>query len=316
MTKLRNLDLNLLKVLDAIVTEGSVSKASERLSLSQPAISNALNRLRTAMDDPLFIRTSQGMVPTPRTRTISQPVRQALDLVQSCLQEDFTFDYTLSDRTFVIAVEDYGEAVILPRITDWLSQVAPSIKLAVRPERSYVIQKELFEARVDFAIDYFPLHDEGFDNTQLFDDSLVCIARQDHPTVKGSLSMEQYVSLPHVVLTQKPDRTHLIDRKLNKLGLRRNHAIEVPHFLTMPLIVKDTNLLATLPKRIATIYADSFPIKLMPPPMPFENIPIFLVWSRSLESDPAPQLSVRSVPTNLMTAIRVIARRAWGDRKR
>ena len=121
----RNIDLNLLTIFDAILTEGSLTRASKKLFMSQPAMSNALSRLRTALGDPIFIRTVQGMVPTPRAKRLAGPVRQALDLIQNGLREQGSFEHETSTRKFVIAMGDYGEAVIMPRFMDWITHTAP-----------------------------------------------------------------------------------------------------------------------------------------------------------------------------------------------
>ena len=137
--KLRSIDLNLLAVFDAIAAEGNLSRAARKLGMSQPAMSNALARLREVVDDPLFVRTGRGMEPTPRARLIAEPIRQALDLIQNSLRLDNAFDYASSRRTFTVAVEDYGEAVIMPRFMEWLSRVAPGVRVRIRPEPGHAL---------------------------------------------------------------------------------------------------------------------------------------------------------------------------------
>ena len=128
--KLRSIDLNLLAVFDAIAAEGNLSRAARRLGMSQPAMSNALARLRETLDDPLFVRTGRGMEPTPRARLMTEPIRQALDLMQNSLRTDSAFDFASSKRSFTVAVEDYGEAVVMPRFMEWLNRVAPGCMCA------------------------------------------------------------------------------------------------------------------------------------------------------------------------------------------
>lgn len=283
MVNLRSLDLNLLPVFDAIYCEGNLTRAARKLHMSQPAMSNALSRLRNAMNDPLFTRTHRGMVPTTRAKRMAEQVRQALDLIQSSLRDDSEFDFTLSTRTFVIAVEDYGEAVIMPRFIDWLTKAAPNIRTKIWPEHSrHVLMKELSDGRVDLAIDYFRVRDKKFSNIQLMTDELVSMVRQDHPLIADSLSLDQYVTLPHVVLAQKRP---LVDYELEKRGLSRNRALEVPHFISMPLIVKSTDLICTLPRRMAMLYTEHFKVKILESPIDFPAIPIFLIWHDSVEND-------------------------------
>ena len=281
---LRSFDLNLLPVFEAILSEGNLTRAAEKLAMSQPAMSNALARLRTAVGDPLFTRTARGMVPTPRAKLMAGQVRHSLDLIQSCLRQTSDFDFQSSTRTFSIAVEDYGEAVITPRFMDWLTHVAPSVRAKIWPEHNTsVLQEELRNGAVDMAVDYFRLKHEGFTNARLMTDELVSMVRVDHPVIGETLTLEQYTTLPHVVLTQK---SPMVDRELAKLGLSRTKALEVPHFISMPLIVKSTDFICTLPRRMATLYSEHFQVRMLKAPIEFPKIPIYLVWSHTLEHDP------------------------------
>ncbi len=280
---LRSIDLNLIPVFDAIFTEGNLTRAADRLAMSQPAMSNALARLRAAVDDPLFIRTARGMIPTPRARQMAGQIRQALNLIQTTLERNTDFDFALSDRTFSIAVEDYGEAVITPPLMDWLSRVAPAIQMKIWPGRSRAVREELKSGAVDLAVDYFRLDGQGFSSTHLMTDELVSMVRKDHPLIGETLNLEQYVTLPHVVLAQNAP---MVDRELAKRGLTRKRALQVPHFISMPLIVKSTDFICTLPRRMASVYMEHFPVKMMASPIVFPKIPIYLVWSEAVGSDP------------------------------
>lgn len=280
---LRSFDLNLLPVLEAIYTEGNLTRAANKLGMSQPAMSNALRRLRKSMDDPLFTRTPRGMIPTNRARRMAEQVRQALDLVQNSLHESSEFDFASSTRTFAIAVEDYGEAVITPRFMDWLTNTAPSIRTRIWPEHSRALRQELSDGTVDLAIDYFRVNDDGFTNVHLMTDELVSMVRQDHPSIGDTLTLEQYVTLPHVVLGQK---NPMVDRELAKRGLARNRVLEVPHFISMPLIVKSTDFICTLPRRMALLYTKHFRVKMLESPIAYPKIPIYLVWHDSVSNDP------------------------------
>lgn len=279
---LRNVDLNLLTVFDTILSERSLTRASAKLHMSQPAISNALARLRTVLDDPLFVRTAQGMLPTSRAKQLAGPVRQALDLIQNSLREQEAFEFDTAKRKFVIAIGDYGEAVIMPRFVDWLAQVAPNIQIQIRPELGRYIKEELREGVVDLAMDYFRIRGDEFHNVHMMDEHLVSMVRLDHPTIGDHLSLEDYTRLPHVMLTQdKP----IVDAVLKSHGLNRIIALQVPHFLSMPLIVQKTNFICTIPKRMALVYADFFRTRILKTPLEFPNIPIYFVWHQSANGD-------------------------------
>jgi DNA-binding transcriptional LysR family regulator len=283
---LRSIDLNLIPVFDAIFTEGKLTRAAERLAMSQPAMSNALARLRATVDDPLFIRTARGMVPTPRARQMAGQIRQALNLIHNSLQQNTEFDFSASTRTFSIAVEDYGEAVIIPPLMDWLTRAAPGIQTRIWPGRSRAVREELRNGMVDFAVDYFRLEGQGFRSTHLMTDELVSMVRKDHPVIGETLSLDQYVTLPHVVLAQNAP---MVDRELTRRGLTRNRALHVPHFISMPLIVKSTDFICTLPRRMASVYMEHFPVKILTSPIDFPKIPIYLVWSDVIGTDPGHQ---------------------------
>ena len=279
---LRNIDLNLLTVFDAILSERNLTRASAKLHMTQPALSNALARLRTTLDDPLFIRTAQGMMPTARAKQLAAPIRQALDLIQNGLRKQEAFEFETAKRKFVIAISDYGEAVIMPRFVDWLATVAPHIQVQIRPELGRQIKEELRDGSIDLAMDYFRIEGDEFRNIHVMDEHLVSMVRQDHPTIGDHLSIEDYLSIPHVVLKQdKP----IVDTVLKKHGLTRDIALQVPHFLSMPLIVQKTDFICTLPKRMALVYADFFRTKVMKTPLEFPNIPIYFMWHQSVDDD-------------------------------
>jgi len=280
---LRNIDLNLLTVFDAILSERSLTRASAKLNMTQPALSNALARLRTTLDDPLFVRTAQGMMPTSRAKQMAEPIRQALDLIQNGIRQREAFEFETAKRKFVIAISDYGEAVIMPRFVDWLAKIAPHIEVQVRPEFGRHIKEELRDGSIDLATDYFRIPGDDFRNVHVMDEHLVSMVRVDHPTIGDHLSIDDYTSTPHVVLKQdKP----IVDTVLKRHGLRRDVALQVPHFLSMPLIVQKTDFICTLPKRMALVYADFFRTKVMKTPLEFPNIPIYFMWHQSADSDP------------------------------
>ncbi len=287
--KLRSIDLNLLAVFDAIAAEGNLTRAANRLGMSQPAMSNALARLRETLDDPLFVRTGRGMEPTPRARLMTEPIRQALDLMQNSLRTDSAFDYASSKRSFTVAVEDYGEAVVMPRFMEWLNRVAPGVHVRIRPESGDALLAEMKRGAIDMAMEYHRPQDKEFSVQTLMEETLVSMVRQGHPLVGDSLSLEQYVTLEHVVIDSHSPRGPLVDRELKRRGLSRNIALQVPHFLSMPLIVRTTDIICTLPLRMARVYAEHFRLKVLKPPIDFPAIPVYLVWSKGLDADPGHQ---------------------------
>lgn len=299
---LRSIDLNLLTVFDAIAAEGNQSRAASKLGMSQPAMSNALARLRAALDDPLFVRTAQGMTPTARARALVAPVRQALDLVQAGLERakrDDRFDCSASTRMTVIVVEDYGDSVIIPRFMDWLMQTAPGMSVRLRRDPTgTALSNKLSDGTVDFAIQYSRPRDSELRAKHLLDEEFVSMVREDHPAIGDSLSLSQYLALPHVVfgrLGRKGIRNSLVDRELRRLGLTRKIALQVPGFQSMPVVVHNTNFICTLPRRMAQAYAHHFRLKTLRTPLDLPPLSLYLTWSKSMDRDPAHQWLRNSV---------------------
>ncbi len=282
---LRNLDLNLLKIFEAVWAERNLTRAAARLGMTQPAVSNALARLRSAIDDPLFVKTVQGMAPTPRARTLAEPIHQALGLLQAGLEATRDFDFGSATRSFTIAMEDYGEAVLLPRLMGWISQIAPGIRLEVLFEIGPGLWDKVSDGSVDMVLTYFRNPGPNFESLTLLSDTLVSLVRHDHPLVGDQLSLDAYLQLKHVVLMTRTSAPPVIDRVLARHGVTRQIIMRLPHFLPMPLIIHKTDFICTLPKRMAQVYADDFRLKLLRLPFETPPIPVYLVWHKSLTSE-------------------------------
>ncbi len=282
---LRSLDLNLLLIFDAVYNERSISMAARKLHLSQPTVSNALARLRERLQDPLFERSSQGMAPTMRAKSLAEPIRQALDVLERGLRGSDAFEFKQSTREFVVAVEDYGETIILPRFFDWLGEVAPHIRIKIRPEPSTLLKVALRDGTVDLALDYFALRDPAYRNKCVLTETLLSLSRRDHPEVGEKLNLETYLALRHVVLAQRTDSMPMIDLALSKRGLQRHIAMTVPHFLSMPMMVQSSKMICTLPRRMAHLYADHFRLKTHAVPLRTPQFPLYLIWHDSVDGD-------------------------------
>lgn len=282
---LRSLDLNLLVIFDAVYDERSISKAAVKLNLSQPAVSNALGRLRERLQDPLFERNPQGMSPTPRARELVEPIRHALDTLERGLRSNDDFEFRHSEREFVIAVEDYGETVILPRFVDWLAGAAPHIRIRIRPEPSLLLQGAMRDGEVDLAVDYFALQQSGYKSKCVLTETLICLYRRDHPSIGDQLTLDTYLALRHVALTPRSSSMPMIDLALAKRGLKREISTSVPHFQSMPLMIQASDMVCTLPQRMANLYADNFHLEARPVPIRTPVFPVYLIWHDSLDSD-------------------------------
>lgn len=283
---LRSLDLNLLLVFDAVHRERSISRAAAALHLSQPAVSNALARLRRHLGDPLFERQGQGMAPTPQAKALAGPIRQALEMLERGLRGPQHFDYAHAEREFVIALEDYGETVILPHFVDSLGCEAPGVRVRIRPEPSARLAAELRDGTVDLALDYFPIAQPGFRSEAVLTETLLTLARPDHAGLGERLTLEAYLAQRHVVLAAREGTRPMIDLALAKRGQSRRIAVTVPHFQSMPVLVRGSDLLATLPRRMALLYARHFGLRTCAVPLRVPQFPVYLIWHEAVDADP------------------------------
>jgi DNA-binding transcriptional LysR family regulator len=191
------------------------------------------------------------MAPTPRAKMLAESIRQALDVLARGLSDQQEFDFANSNREFVVAVEDDGETVILARFIDWLGQVAPNIRIKIRPEPSALLADELKQGEVDLALDYFAWREPGIESRCVLIESLLSLARRDHPALGEKLSLELLFLLRHVVLIPRTGTMPMIDLALSKRGKKRQIAVRVPHFVSMPMMVRTSDMLCTLPRRMA-----------------------------------------------------------------
>ena len=285
IVNLRSFDLNLLVVFDAILLEGNLTRAADRVGMSQPAVSNALARLRLAVGDPLFLRRSHGMEPTDRARRLAGPVRLALEVLQGELHTVSSFDCASAKNVFWVAMEDYGEIVVAPPLIRWLAHAAPGVRVKVCPEKKLMARDEMKRGRIDLAIDYYPVEGSGLEVRHLLNDERVCVARHDHPRLRSSLTVEQWVALPHLTLNKRVSGGGTINRELAALGLQRNVLMEVPHYMSMPIIVKDTDMVCTMPRKVANEFAARYQLKIVALPFYVPPLPIFLSWDTERNHD-------------------------------
>jgi DNA-binding transcriptional LysR family regulator len=274
---LRALDLNLLIAFDALMIERHVSRAADRVALSQPAMSNALSRLRAAVGDPILVRTSRGMEPTARALELHGPIHAALAEIQHALSTPTRFEPREAKHHFVIGASDYMEFLVVPRLVRILQDRAPSVDLSVRSLQLSQPEQALDSGEIDLAFGYFPNLPKRLHENHLFAERLACAVRKDHPTVKSKLTLKQYVQLPHLFVSTR-SRSGVVDEALAKLGKARRIAVSVPHFLVAPFIIVESDVIMTVNSRIAYTYARALPIRVMPPPLDLPDFPISMVW--------------------------------------
>ncbi|APR78334.1 Transcriptional regulator, LysR family protein [Minicystis rosea] len=286
--RLSTTDLNLLVVFDALVAEGHVTRAAERVGLTQPAMSHALGRLRKLVGDPLFVRTPQGMVPTPRALELVEPVRRALGEIDRALHQTPRFEPREARRPFVLACVDFGSFVLVPPLLARLRTDAPAVDLVVRQLRMETIEKQLADGEVDLAVGVlYDADDPWMVSRRLFHERFVCIARTGHPKVHGALSLDEFVALDHALISPRGRRGGFVDTALHGLGKKRRVALMIPHFLAAPLVVAQSDLLLTLPERIARGFAAMLPLTMVAPPIELSDFTVSAFWHERQTHDPA-----------------------------
>ncbi len=284
---LRNVDLNLLTIFDAIMTERNMTRAAERVGMTQPAISNALSRLRALTGDPLFTRTAKGMVPTPRADALAQPIRQALDLVRAGLTDATSFHPDTSKRNFVVAMGDYCEVVFLPKIISILSVETPHIQITALAPAGSTLSKEMKDGTVDLAWDTLPIDRTGYVSEIVFDDRLVCIMARDNPLAQArTLSAQDYETAAHIRLDPGHTYVHAFDRYVRHLGIHRRFAVEVSRIIPMGYIAAESQYVATVPYHLALRFAETLPIAIKELPLEMPRSPVYQSWSETLKDDP------------------------------
>ncbi len=283
---LAGIDLNLLVVFDALMTEQNVTRAGERLSLSQPATSNALARLRSLINDDLFIRTNTGLRPTPTAIALKQQLRPALQQIQAALRSQSIFDPATSDRVFAIGMSDYVEFTLLPRLMQTLQTITPRVSVQIRSGDRQKLLALLDSGEIDLVCGVFPENIAWHNQQLLFQESYVCVCRRNHPLIGSTLSLEEYLAASHLLVSVKEDRMGRVDMLLAEQNLKRRIALSIPHFLPVPFILAETDLIATLAQRIALTFANHQQLKLLPMPLPIKGFSVFMRWHRTTENSP------------------------------
>ena len=281
--QLSQVDLNLFFVFDVIYRERNLTKAANALHITQPAVSNSLSRLREAFADPLFIRRSGSMVPTPLAENIIERVRMALSSLESSLNEYDDFSPKTATRRFSFAMNDTSESYLLPLLMEYLQREPPGIYI-----ESYAIQRadlirEFAAGQLDFALDVPLISDPQLSHQSLIQDRYVCVARHHHPLIKDALTLEQYLTLPHIHISSRRRGQGYIDLYLNRLGLQRNILLRVQHSKAAPPIVARTDMLLTIPETLAKEHE----LQILELPFALPKLDWHLYWSANYDNDKA-----------------------------
>jgi len=288
--KLHELDLNLLLVFDRLAQESRVSRVAESLGLSQPAVSNALRRLRDALGDELFVRTPAGMAPTPYAQQLAAPVAAALQGLQGALHVQASFDPARSERCFNLAMTDVGEIYFLPVLMDALAREAPGITLRCLPVADTTLREQMAAGRVDLALGSLPQLQGGFFQQALFRQRYVALMRAGHPLAGStSLSATRYRQAAHVRVVSAGTAHGQVDDALQRLGVVRRVQLTVPHYVALGQVLASTGLVATVPERLAERLAGPHGLVSRPLGLKLPTSTIAQLWHAHLHRDPGHQ---------------------------
>jgi len=281
---LKDVDLNLLRLFDAVYRTGNVSRAAELLDLTQPAASQGLSRLRTLVQDPLFMRAAGGVRPTPKAQRLAEPVRQALATIEQALGETAGFHPAQAQRTFHIHMSDIGEGRFLPELMAALRERAPGVRVETRPIARDQVGEALDAGRIDLAFGFLP----GLKDTQqvrLLGDRYVVLLRDKHPFTRkrrsGDALLKALRELEFVAVRSHAETLRIVQQ----MQLQDRLRLVTEHFLVLPEIVRATDLAAIMPRNIARGFGGGYSV--VEPAFPQRDFVVSLHWSRRFEADPA-----------------------------
>lgn len=284
---MENLELLQLRLLEAIFERGSVSSAADAVGLSQSAASHSLARLRALLGDPLFVRTSGGMAPTPYGERVCAAARSALITLREALRSGRDFDPRQSGRTFRLYLNDVGEMVMLPRLLSYLRHNAPGISVRVSALPEMQPGALLESGEVDLAVGHITTLTTGFHQRVLFPEHYVCAAALDNPHFREGMTLEAFSLAQHAV-TELGGMAHwVVDRELARYKVVRRIGLTVPDFMVLPFVISSSDLVLTMPKRLADQFAGVASLRLMPPPVPIPTFEICMFWHERVHHDPA-----------------------------
>lgn len=285
MIRLQDIDLNLLIVFQLMYRERKTGPVAEQLGLTQPAISNALARLRLALGDELFERTARGMRPTTFSDNIAESIGYALSTLEDGINYQERFDPLSSDRCFCLSMTDLGEIYLLPTLMAYLAEHAPNITVSTIRHTGRTIREDLESGNVNLAIGLLPQLEAGFYQRRLFDQDFVCLMRKDHPLAKGKLTLKRFSQAEHIIIDAEGTGHGKVEGILIRSGVDRMSRLRLPHFISAPYIVAKTDLIATVTEKLAQQTAENLGLIIRPHPVDIPPVQINTFWHRRFHQD-------------------------------
>ena len=283
---IKNFDLNLLVVFKTLFEEKNVTKASKKMGITQPAMSNALNRLRYLVKDELFIRGPRGMRPTPRANDLSLPIQSALNNLESSLSS-IDFNPKTTKKLYRISMSDDVAPIILPNLVNFIEKNSPESSLCIRSEQGNEALKLLDNNEIDFAVGRFESVGSRFGYSDLFTEKYVCILKKSHPlNEETKLSIDQYLEAKHLRVAPMDAPIHPIDRALSQLNLEREISVRIDLITLAPVIIRNSDLILTLPSKTAQRMAKNYDFRIIELPLDLERRKTKMVWHKELTNHP------------------------------
>ena len=287
--QLRDIDLNLLVVFHQLMLQRRVARVAEQLGVTQPAVSNALARLRRLLDDPLFTRTPAGMQPTPLAEQLAEPVARALDVLHGALNQRSSFTPADSERVFTVGMTDIGEIYFLPALMGAIARAAPGVSVSTVRNAAINLKEEMEAGHVDLAIGLLPQLTSGFFQRRLFTQRYVCLFRKGHRLDRRRVSLAEFSAAEHVVVVSPGTGHGKVDELLARGGVLRTVRLTVPHFVAVGHILQNSDMVATVPERLANALAEPFGLRIAAHPAKLPAIAINVFWHAKVHKDPANQ---------------------------
>ncbi len=295
-------DLNLMRVFLTVLHERSVTRAAQRLNLTQPAVSYALARLRERFDDPLFVRTATGMQPTPIAFALAGPIERGMNSFAEAVNLRQRFDPATSPRRFRLSMSDIGEMVFLPVLMERVHALAPRLRVEVVEIALEQLPQALKDGEVDLAIGNLAGLGRHTRHADLFSERYACMGRRGHPVLSAGLTRGQFKRLDHILVAARGSAHRLLDDVLGEAGLHRQPYLTLPHFSAAAEIVRRTDLTVTLPYRAALWFNRDNAFEIRPLPIALPPLCVTVHWHPRFESDPGTMWLRNLVETTLADA--------------
>ncbi len=287
--ELRELDLNLLVVFNELLVERRVSRAADKLGVSQPAVSNSLAKLRRLFDDELFLRTTKGMEPTPFAEQLAESVGDALAMIHSGINQRTEFEPSTAARAFTIGVTDIGEIYFMPPLIARLRSEAPRVTLSTVRNTASTLRDDLESGKVDLAIGLLPQLQAGFFQRRLFSQGYVCLMRRGHQLDKKRISLSEFSAAEHLVVVSAGTGHGKVDELLQRSGVDRTVRLTVPHYVSVGSILQASDLISTVPERLADRLVGPYGLVKVPHPARLPDVAINVFWHAKYHRSPANQ---------------------------